>query len=174
MHTLYSGAFPWVFLGYAPLLGEIFQLQPKACCAYDHEPSCNTQLLEDPLQWRVSLTEDSSFFFLGVGGRGRNPFESRLTLERERRAPHFSAQGQRILVSETFWAPRGFRGGSQRSSRARKLTFVCTKYVFWALLGFSKVTCGQSLTHSIGFRRSSLHGSLSTYCRILLFVAPST
>ena len=62
LHTLYSGAFPWVFLGYAPLLGEIFQLQPKACYAYDHEPSCNTQLLKDPLLWRVSLTEDSSFF----------------------------------------------------------------------------------------------------------------
>ena len=61
LHTLYSGAFPWVFLGYAPLLGEIFQLQPKACYAYDHEPSCNTQLLKDPLLWRVSLTEDSSF-----------------------------------------------------------------------------------------------------------------
>ena len=68
LHTLYSGAFPWVFLGYAPLLGEIFQLQPKACCAYDHEPSCNTQPLKDPLLWRVSLTEDSSYlrvqFFL--------------------------------------------------------------------------------------------------------------
>ena len=60
LHTLYSGAFPWAFLGYAPLLGEIFQLQPKACYAYDHEPSCNTQLLKDPLLWRVSLTEDSS------------------------------------------------------------------------------------------------------------------
>ena len=60
LHTLYSGAFPWVFLGYAPLLGEIFQLQPKACYAYDHEPSCNTQLLKDPLLWRISLTEDSS------------------------------------------------------------------------------------------------------------------
>ena len=60
LHTLYSEAFPWVFLGYAPLLGEIFQLQPKACYAYDHEPSCNTQLLKDPLLWRVSLTEDSS------------------------------------------------------------------------------------------------------------------
>ena len=50
-----------MFLGYAPLLGEIFQLQPKACYAYDHEPSCNTQPLKDPLLWRVSLTEDSSF-----------------------------------------------------------------------------------------------------------------
>ena len=63
-----------------------------------------------------------------------------LGLERERWASHFSAQGRRILVSGTFWAPRGFRGDSQRSSRARKLTFVAAKYVFWALLGFSKDT----------------------------------
>ena len=53
-----------MFLGYAPLLGEIFQLQPKACYAYDHEPSCNTQLLKDPILWRVSLTEDSSYEIL--------------------------------------------------------------------------------------------------------------
>jgi hypothetical protein len=63
-----------------------------------------------------------------------------LGLERERWASHFSAQGRRILVSGTFWAPRGFRGDSQRSSRARKLTFTDAKYVFWALLGFSKDT----------------------------------
>ena len=66
LHTLHYGAFPWVFLWYAPLLGEIFQLQPKACCAYDHEPSCNTQPLKDPLLWRVSLTEDSSFLAFRV------------------------------------------------------------------------------------------------------------
>ena len=76
MHTLYSRAFPWVFLGYAPLLGEIFQLQPKACYAYDHEPSCNTQLLKDPLLWRVSLTEDSSFSEAVTFGTYRGPEHS--------------------------------------------------------------------------------------------------
>ena len=73
LHTLYSGAFPWVFLGYAPLLGEIFQLQPKACYANDHKPSCNTQLLKDPLLWRVSLTEDSSCDFLCLWDSGSGP-----------------------------------------------------------------------------------------------------
>ena len=63
-----------------------------------------------------------------------------LRCERERWASHFSAQGRRIFVSGTFWAPRGFRGDSQRSSRDRKLTFAAPKYVFWALLGFSKDT----------------------------------
>ena len=88
LHTLYSGAFPWVFLGYAPLLGEIFQLQPKACYAYDHEPSCNTQLLKDPLLWRVSLTEDSSFCVI------RNPGN----------LPPFSDQRSELLTY-LLWPP---------------------------------------------------------------------
>ena len=48
-----------------------------------------------------------------------NKQTSWLGLERERWASHFCAQGRRILVSVTFWAPRGFRRDSQRSSRAR-------------------------------------------------------